>query len=497
LRAGPAAARLFGMTSVAHRRVVLAAAAVAVALVAAAPAAARSGTVTVPLDRADAAAGTTRVAYRLIPRRDRSSPAQATILFNPGGPGQAPIGLAAVVRRELAPLLEHRDLLLIDPRGTGRSDALHCRGDGDAGLAFAAHDAFIRAIGDCGRRLGSRARMYGSAAVADDFEAVRAALGIETLDLWGESYGTYLMTVFASRHPEHVRSIVLSGAYPIDFDPWGRDRLAASRRAIRLICARTHSCRGAAVLDDLAHVAARLRRRPVRFTVGLGERRYPVVLDEGALAELVYAQGDPRLLGRVPRAAAAARTGDLGPLRRLLTEQRRARAALIADPAAAALFSVAQGFATMCHDYPRAFSYDDPLPARRAAYDRALGALDPRPFRPFSPRGWSRAGFEGTDTCLGWPPDPTAGAPLAGDAPLPGVPVLVLSGDLDTNTPPLAGRQAARQFAHATWAQVANAGHTPTGSACAVRLATRFVTTLTARPKACATPRGSTGAGSR
>jgi pimeloyl-ACP methyl ester carboxylesterase len=132
-------------------------AAAAVALVTAAPAAARSGAVTVPLDRADPATGTTRVAYRLIPRRDRTSPAQATILFNPGGPGQAPIGLAALVRRELAPLFEHRDLLLVDPRGAGRSDALHCRGDGDAGLAFASHDAFIRAIGDCGRELGPRA----------------------------------------------------------------------------------------------------------------------------------------------------------------------------------------------------------------------------------------------------------------------------------------------------------------------------------------------------
>jgi pimeloyl-ACP methyl ester carboxylesterase len=296
--------------------------------VAAAPAAARSGTVTVALDRADPAAGTTRVAYRLIPRSDRSSPAQGTILFNPGGPGQAPIGQASVVRRA-RPLLEHRDLLLVDPRGTGRSDALRCRGDRDAALAFAAHDAFVRAIGDCGRQLATRARMYGSAAVADDFETIRAELGIDTLDLWGESHGTYLMTVFASRHPANVRSIVLSGAYPIDFDPWSRDRLAAARRAIARICTRTRSCRGTAVLDDIAHVAARLRHRPVRFIVGLGDRRYPVVLDEGALA--------------------------------------------------------------------------------------------------------------------------------------------------DTNTPPLAGRQVARRFAHATWAQIADAGHTPTaGSACAVRLATRY-----------------------
>jgi len=472
------------MTSAARRRAALAT--VAVALVMAAPAAARSGTVTVPLDRADPAAGTTRVAYQLIPRSDRSSPAQGTILFNPGGPGQAPIGLAASVRRELAPLLEHRDLLLVDPRGTGRSDALHCRGESDAGLAFATHDAFVRAIGACGRQLGPRARMYGSAAVADDFEAVRAKLGIATLDVWGESYGTYLMTVFASRHPEHVRSIVLSGAYRVDFDPWGRDRLAAAHRAIALICARTRTCRGAKVLDDVARVAARLRQRPVRFTVKAGARRYPVVLDEGALAELVYAQGDPLLLRRVPHAVAAARTGHMHPLQHLLAENRRTRAALIADPGAAALFSVPQSFATQCHDYPRAFSYDDPLPARRAAYDRALGALDPRPFRPFSPRGWSRAGFEATDTCLHWPADPTAAAPLGPDAPLPDVPVLVLSGDLDTNTPPLAGRQLARRYPHATWALIANAGHTPTaGSACAARLAMRFVTTLTARPKAC------------
>jgi pimeloyl-ACP methyl ester carboxylesterase len=475
------------MTSVIRRRAALAT--VAVALILAAPAAARSGTVTVPLDRADPAAGTTRVAYRLIPRGDQSSPPQGTILFNPGGPGQASIGLAALVRRELAPLLKHRDLLLVDPRGTGRSDALHCRGERDPGLAFAAHQAFVRAIGECGRQLGPRARMYGSAAVADDFEAVRAQLGIPTLDLWGESYGTYLMTVFASRHPEHVRSIVLSGAYPIDFDPWGRDRLAAARHAIALICARTRTCRGRAVLDDLARVAARLRQRPVRFTIGHGARRYRLVLDEGALAELVYADGDPRLLRRVPRAVADARTGDMHPLRRLLSERRRARAALIAEPGSAALFSVPQSFATQCHDYPRAFSYDDPLPVRRAAYERALGTLDPRPFRPFSPRGWSRAGFEATDTCLHWPADPAAAAPLAPGASLPDVPVLVLSGDLDSNTPPLAGRQAARRYGHATWALVANAGHTPTASsACAARLATRFVSTLTARPRACAAP---------
>jgi pimeloyl-ACP methyl ester carboxylesterase len=43
---------------------------------------------------------------------------------------------------------------------------------------------------------------------------VRAHLGIPRLDLYGVSYGTYLMTVFAQRHPTSVRSIVLSSAFP-------------------------------------------------------------------------------------------------------------------------------------------------------------------------------------------------------------------------------------------------------------------------------------------
>jgi pimeloyl-ACP methyl ester carboxylesterase len=459
----------------------------ALAAAATTSAAASSGTVTVPRDRADPSAGTTHVAYRLISRRDRSSPARSTILYNPGGPGEAPIALAAVIAKQLAPLREHRDLLLVDPRGTGRSDALHCRGERDVGLVLGPHDAFLRSIGACGRELGQRARTYGSAAVADDLESVRASLAITTLDLWGESYGTYLMQVFASRHPEHLRSIVLSGAYPIDFDPWGRDRLAAARHALALICGRTHTCRGTLVLADLARAAARLRHHPVHFTVTLAGHRYPVVLDEGARAALVYGQGDPTLLARLPRALATARRHSLLALRALFTAQLRARAAQTADPATAAVFSVAQSLATQCHDYPRAFAYADPLAARRAAYDRALSGLDPRPFRPFSPRGWSQAGFEATDTCLHWPADPTATAPLAPGAPLPDVPALVLSGDLDTNTPPSAGRQVARRFAHATRATIANAGHTPTDSSpCAMALATRFVSTLTARPNACA-----------
>ena len=90
-------------------------------------ASARCGSVEVPLDRADPAAGTTKVAFALIPRRDARRPRKARCSSTPAAPARDD----RQRRRdgeEFAPLLENRDLLLVDPRGTGRSDAAEVRG---------------------------------------------------------------------------------------------------------------------------------------------------------------------------------------------------------------------------------------------------------------------------------------------------------------------------------------------------------------------------------
>jgi pimeloyl-ACP methyl ester carboxylesterase len=69
---------------------------------------------------------------------------------------------------------------------------------------------------------------------------------------------------------------------------------------------------------------------------------------------------------------------------------------------------------------------------------------------------------------------------------MPDVPVLVLSGDLDANTPSSAGRQVAREFPHGKFAVIPNAGHTPTDSQCGLQLGLRFVATSTVRASSCA-----------
>jgi pimeloyl-ACP methyl ester carboxylesterase len=340
----------------------------------------------------------------------------------------------------MAPLLRDRDLLLIDPRGTGRSGALAC-----SGLSrrdpLSLDQASVDTI--CGAQLGTRAGLYGSAAVADDIDTVRRALGLDKLDLWGDSYGTFLMTVYAARYPQHVRSVVLDGAFPIASDPWGRDILRGVRRTIGLVCERSHRCSGRRVLTQIERLARRLRGHRVRFTAHSSLGPVRLTLSERELADVTYGGGHPEVYGLLPAAVAAALARDLAPLKRLVTVSRIGEVGDFFEPPA--FFSNAAGAATSCHDYPRPYDLAAAPPRRRAQYERALAALDPAQFRPFSAGAWLSTEIDAGPKCLGWPADASAGSPLQGHR-IPDVPVLVQSGDLDTDTPIEQGRRAAAQF---------------------------------------------------
>ena len=447
------------------------------------PEGARCGTVSVPLDRAQPAAGTIDIAYALIPHSDASSPSLGTVVTNPGGPGQSTIASAAIYLQGAPQLFVNRDLLLIDPRGTGGSGALTCPSlTGRQPL----DEQGVAKL--CARDLGPRAGRYGSADVADDIDAVRAALGIDKLDLWGDSYGTFLMQVYAARHPDHVRSVVLDGAFPITADPWGRDVLRGVRRVLGVLCSRTRRCSGRRVLGQIAELASRLRRDPVRFSAASPVGRLRLTLGERELANLAWAGGRPEDLRPLPAAVAAALHNRFTRLKRMVVAARVADLqALAGDPT---VYSAAAGLATACHDYLRPYDLGAPPVRRRAEYRRRLHALDARQFRPFSPVAWLGTHIDAGPKCLAWPADATAGSELRGLR-MPDVPALVMSGELDTNTPVEQGRAVAASFPHATFAVVANAGHTPALDPCGVALGIEFVERLAVDPHRCEPARSS------
>jgi len=426
--------------------------------------AAECGSVRVPLFRSRPAGRKIDVPYVLVRHRDPALPtARGTVVFNPGGPGDDVISSAANWTGLLAGLLSDHDVLLIDPRGTGRSHPLRC------GLTEvpATRSRFVRGIARCGRRLGRQARAYTSAATADDFEAVRAHLGIAKLDLYGVSYGTYLMTVFAQRHPASVRSIVLSSAFPLRVDMWARANARALRLAIRRVCARstTGKCDGARTLHELGRLARRLRAHPLRYRLH-GERR---VLDETALAGIAYWAGTGGQIGQLPAVVRAALKGDPRPLiaatRVVGTVFSGSQAAPEGAPDQALPASI------LCNDYPTLWDRRAPVAVRLRQFAARRARLAQTAFRPFSARAWTSAIIDRGNSCIRWPD--RRGPVQRTSAPLPDVPVLITSGDLDPNTPTAEGRQTARQFPHAQVVDVPNAGRAPeleaTGCAASIR----------------------------
>ena len=204
--------------------------------------AARCGTLVVPENR-DTGSGRT-IALRVVVVPARRKPARAdAFTYLAGGPGGAATATTSIVVGIWGGIHEHHDILLVDQRGTGRSHALECPeptqpADGE--------DALQRFMSACFSSLDGDPTQYGSAAAADDLDAVRAALGYRQLDVYGVSYGATLAQVYLARHPRAVRTMVLDGGTLLDipffsrFAPNGQRALdqVASRCAAVPACAR-------------------------------------------------------------------------------------------------------------------------------------------------------------------------------------------------------------------------------------------------------------------
>jgi pimeloyl-ACP methyl ester carboxylesterase len=132
----------------------------------------------------------TELAYRLV---GRGRP----LVCLPGGPGRAADYLG-----DLGGLSAHRQLVLLDNRGTGAS-------------ATPADVASYR----CDR-------------LVDDVEALRTQLGLDRLDLLGHSAAANTATLYAARHPDRLDHLVLltPSLRAVEIELTEEEWLAAIRR---------------------------------------------------------------------------------------------------------------------------------------------------------------------------------------------------------------------------------------------------------------------------
>ena len=136
-----------------------------------------------------------------------------------GGPGQAATPFAKSLAKSW--LRNERDIVLVDQRGTGKSNPLHVRPENPS-VKLQDHlrplfepELFRKAM----TRLEKIAdlRQYTTPIAMDDLDQVREALGYDKINLIGSSYGTRCALIYMRRHEAHVRCAILKGVAPPSF----------------------------------------------------------------------------------------------------------------------------------------------------------------------------------------------------------------------------------------------------------------------------------------
>ena len=102
----------------------------------------------------------------------------------------------------------------------------------------------------------------------EDIEALRVALGLDKIAIYGTSYGVKVALGYALTYPANVERLVLDSVLEVDGpDPLYRPTLEAIPRVLRALC--RAGCRSftADPLADLARLVRRMGARGLRGQV--------------------------------------------------------------------------------------------------------------------------------------------------------------------------------------------------------------------------------------
>lgn len=391
-------------------------------------------------------------------RSSAQVPATDMVAFIAGGPGQSAGESYPAIAGAMAPLLSHRNLLLLDQRGTGGSHPLSCRDDepGSPGGADETHgfdaDAVRKETRACLDQLSHDAdvRFYTTTDAVADLEDVRRALGSPTFNLFGVSYGTRVAQQYAMRHPEGLRTLILDGIAPNGL-VLGEDFAVNLDAALKAQFARCHenaACRERFndPYQTLYQLRDALRANPhkVTFRDPLDYSSVQRVLSEFSLATVVRMFAySPETAALLPLSIDAAAHGDVGPL----LGQAKQLTGDLGDT-----MDGGMQYSVICSEDA------DLLQPRPQDKDTILGDTMIDAFKAACsvwPHGTRPADFH---------------QPLKSD-----VPALLMSGEFDPVTPPRYGDEVLKGLPNGRHLVLKGQGHNVVARGCMPRLLDRFI----------------------
>jgi pimeloyl-ACP methyl ester carboxylesterase len=386
----------------------------------------------------------------------QKSPQPDPLFFLAGGPGQAATELAATVQSIFAKARQERDIVLIDQRGTGKSNPLKCEPDTlENEWAYDDTKADIaQELTDCLATLGDYdLSQYSTKEAIRDFDAVRQHLGYTMINLYGGSYGTRAALVYMKMFPETLRSVVLDSVAPtqVVVGPFGK----FGARAYDMMladCAAQPSCLEA--FPDLAKSYQTLFQR-LETKPALVKMPDPVTSD---MTEVLITAN---------KVANSMRLA-------LYSTTMRKMMPLIIDQAAKENYAPLVGFISasaggggMYIGLTFNILCSEDMP--RATDSMIASDID----NHFIKDKQTRLFVEG---CKVWPkftPPEGHADPVNSD-----IPTFILSGTLDPVTPPVWGDLAKETLSNSRHFVVKTEAHTPIGSTCANKLVAEFLNDL-------------------
>ncbi|MBI3968947.1 MAG: alpha/beta fold hydrolase [Chloroflexi bacterium] len=380
------------------------------------------------------------------------------IFFLAGGPGQSALESFVPLANAFDRIVVNRDVVLVDQRGTGKSNPLRC--PEPAGVDLEALGTAQRAslLRQCLERLDADPRHYATTVAMHDLDQVRAALGYDKINLYGISYGTRAALTYLRYYPTRVRSLVLDGVAPPDVVVGATAAQDAERALDHLLerCAADTACRGAFpdLRSDLVALADRLEREPVSVTAAhpISGKATSVRMTRERLAGtvrlLTYASETAAILPLLIHSAHV--TGDL---RNLVAQSLLATEELNEAVAAGMYLSV------LCSEDAPFLTADITSPkVGFYASDRTIPEL--------------------LESCAVWPKGSIPSdlrQPVQSDAP-----ALLLSGEADPVTPPANAERALRTLTNGRHLVAPGQGHNVVFRGCLPRLVATFVESATA-----------------
>jgi pimeloyl-ACP methyl ester carboxylesterase len=407
------------------------------------------GWLTVPEDHATPDGKTIKLAVARF-KSAAAKPEPDPIVYLEGGPGGSPLKSSILSQFDVyyGPLLDKRDLILFDQRGTGYSQpALDC--PEMTKLAFDTLDQNLnaaqseelnnKALLACRDRMvkeGVNLDVYNSAQNAADIEALREALGYDRLNLYGISYGTRLALTALRDQPAGIRSVTIDSVYTPQEDLYAGTP-ANGARAIETLfkaCAAESGCNASFpnLRQMFFDLKAKLDKEPAKFNITLksGEKKQMLLNGDGLVGLVFQALYDTSALPLLPRLISDMSSGNYD----------------MAAGFEGAIFSEIDKISSGMH---YAVQCNEEVPFdQQSAIDSALKQY---------PEYAALASPHIIDACKAYgvkPAGPIENQPVTSD-----VPTLVLSGEFDPITPPAWAQEAGQTLSKSFYFNVPRAGH--------------------------------------